>query len=187
MIKDYELTSKDEITQLAVGCGIVSWSGLTDFISALPYGRNKNRKELGLVLSEKKGTCSSKHALLKRLPDLNSVPNVKLIMGIYRMNPSNSPKIGNELLENSIEFIPEAHCYLKIDHKRIDFTTSQSDFSGIQADIIQEIEIEPGQVVDFKVNYHKDFMRRWIIESNLSFDFETIWQIREKCIENLSK
>jgi len=183
---DYKLISNDELTELAMSNGIKTWSQLTNFIKALPYGRNKNRKHLGLVLSEKKGTCSSKHALLKSIADFNNVPNIDLIIGIYRMSESNSPKIGTELTENSIKYIPEAHCYLKINGNRIDLTTKESEFDKIKKDILQEKEIKPNQVSKFKVDYHKNFVKRWLKETNSKFTFNEIWHIREKCIENLT-
>jgi len=187
MNTDYKLTSKDKLSELAKRNGIRTWNELTKFIKNLPYGRNKNRTDFGLVLSEQKGTCSSKHALLKSIADLNNVPNIKLIIGIYRMTASNTPKIGTVLAENSIEFIPEAHCYLKINDKRTDLTSEQSEFKKIENDIIQEREIEPKQVAEFKVDYHKEFMKRWLKETKSEFEFDHIWRIREKCIINLTE
>jgi len=111
--KDYKLVSKDGLTKLTNSIGIRTWNQLTKHIKNLPYGRNQNRTDFGLVLYEQKGTCSSKHALLKSIADLNNVPNIELIIGIYRMTESNTPRIGTELTKNAIEYIPEAHCYLK--------------------------------------------------------------------------
>jgi hypothetical protein len=187
MNKNYTLSSKDELTELAKSNGIDSWNSLTEFIKNLPYGRNKNRTEFGLVLSEKKGTCSSKHAVLKSIADLNNIPNIKLVIGIYRMTKLNTPKIGTELTDNSIDFIPEAHCYLKINDNRIDLTTNKSEFQKIEKDIIQEKEIEPEQVTKFKVDYHKEFIKNWLKVTNSEFDFDQIWKIREKCIKNLTE
>ena len=183
---DYKLESNDELTKLAKSFGIETWIQLMDFVQVLPYGRNKNRHDLGLVLTEKKGTCSSKHALLKSIADLNKIPNIKLIIGMYRMTESNTPKIGTELTENSIPYIPEAHCYLKINDNRIDLTSQESEFDKIEKDLLQEIEIEPSQVTAFKVNYHQDFIKQWMKETKAEFAFEHIWRIREKCIENLT-
>ena len=187
MNKDYKLKSKDKLTMLVKSKGIKSWNELTEFIKKLPYGRNKNRTDFGLVLSEQKGTCSSKHALLKNIADLNKIPNIDLVIGIYRMTELNTPKIGTELTDNSIEFIPEAHCYLKINKNRIDFTSEQSEFKKIEEDLIQEKLIEPNQVANFKVDYHKKFLKNWLNETKSKFEFDQIWQIREKCIENLTE
>ena len=186
MNTDYKLTSKDKLSELAKRNGIKTWNELTKFIKNLPYGRNKNRTDFGLVLSEQKGTCSSKHALLKSIADLNNVRNIELIIGIYRMTESNTPKIGTILSENSIEFIPEAHCYLKINGKRTDLTSEQSEFKKIEKDIIQEREIEPKQVAEFKVDYHKRFIKNWLTINKSKYEFKDIWNLREKCIKNLT-
>lgn len=187
MKKDYKLTSKDGLTELARSNGINSWNELTEFIKNLPYGRNKNRTEFGLVLSERKGTCSSKHAVLKRIADLNNVPGIYLVIGMYRMNQLNTPKIGTVLTKNSIEFIPEAHCYLNINGKRTDLTTNKSEIQKIEKDIIQEKVMEPREVAEFKVEYHKKFIKKWLKDSNSEFEFDQIWHIREKCILNLTE
>ncbi len=182
-----ELPSLDHLTLLAKKQGINSWNELTNYVKNLPYGRNQNRTDAGLVLIEGKGTCSSKHALLKRIADLNQIQNVQLVIGIYKMNQMNTPKIGNVLSNNSLIYIPEAHCYLKIDGKQIDFTSKTSDIRLIENDIVEELEIEPEQVGEFKVAYHKEFIKIWLKKSKLHFTFKEIWKIREKCIENLSK
>src|SRR5690606_13197713 len=163
-----------------------TWNELTRFVKDLPYGRNKNRTDFGLVLLEEKGTCSSKHALLKCMADLNSVPNIQLVIGIYKMTELNTPKIGTELSNNSIEFIPEAHCYLKINGNRIDLTSRDSDFKKIEKDIIQEKIIEPIEVGEFKVDYHKNFIENWLKEIKSEFELDHIWRVREKCIKNLT-
>lgn len=182
---DFELNSTDEATIYAKKLGINTWKALTVFVKNLPYSRNKNRSNFKLVLLEQQGTCSSKHALLKQLADLNHIPNVELILSIYEMNHNNTA-IGNVLLDNCIEFIPEAHCYLKIGGKRYDFTSENSNIKKIEKDIISEINIVPNQVINYKVNYHKNFVKNWIEENNIDKDFNSIWQLRESCIERLT-
>lgn len=181
------LTAKDELTTCINNNGIHTWAELIAFVKSLPYSRNANRTDLQLVITEKKGSCSSKHALLKKVADLNKIPNIQLILGMYKMDNNNTPKIGNVLLENSINYLPEAHCYLKINGKRSDVTTFQSDFEKLEKDIIQELEIEPEQVAQFKVDYHQNFLKNWISENDQNISFDALWKIREQCIANLAK
>jgi hypothetical protein len=183
---DYTLNSNDELTLLLKDNRISSWNELTKFIELLPYGRNKNRYDTDLVIKELKGTCSSKHALLKEVANLNTIPNIKLILGMYKMNSNNTPNIGDVLEKNHLDFIPEAHCYLKINGERMDYTSSNSDFKRLKNDILIEKEIEPNQVANFKVDYHKSFIKTWINEHKIPFSFEEVWNFREQCIENLS-
>ena len=164
----------------------MNFEELIDKVKNLPYGRNANRYDFSLVLSENKGTCSSKHAFLKDFADKNEIENVKLYIGIFKMNEVNTPKLGDLLSRNNIKYIPEAHCYLKINQIPVDATTSDSFYDKIKQDILEEIEIIPNQVSDFKVEYHKAFLKKWITKTNQNNTFEEIWEIREQCIEKLS-
>ena len=164
----------------------MNFKELIDRVKNIPYGRNANRHNFSLVLSENKGTCSSKHAFLKDFADKNQIENVKLYIGIFKMNETNTPKIGNLLSINNLRFIPEAHCYLKVNNVPIDATTSESFYDKIKDEIIVEIEIEPVQVNEFKVQYHQEFIKKWKMENNINLSFDEIWKIREQCINNLS-
>ncbi|WP_297868252.1 hypothetical protein [uncultured Flavobacterium sp.] len=165
----------------------MNFDELIEKVKNIPYGRNANRYNFSLVLSENKGTCSSKHAFLKDFADKNEIENVKLYIGIFKMNEVNTPKLGDLLSRNNIEYIPEAHCYLKINQIPVDATTLDSFYDKIKHDILIEIEIIPNQVSDFKVEYHKSFLKKWITETNQNNTFEEIWEIREQCISKLSE
>jgi hypothetical protein len=102
------------------------------------------------------------------------------------MSKKNTPKTGTVLSEKNIKYIPEAHCYLKYKNERIDVTSTTSDFKKIENDLIEEIEIEPFQVSEFKVEFHKNYLKIWLKKEQLDFTFQNIWDIREKCIQNIS-
>ena len=180
------LTSEDEITRSLLQIGIENWNQLLLFTRQLPYGRNKNRFDFSLVLKEKKGTCSSKHAFLKQVADSNNIKQVCLFLGIYKMTQQNTPGIGNILEMNGLEYIPEAHCYLSVEGQRIDVTSVDSDIKNIEDDILEEFEIAPTQVITYKVEFHQFFLKKWIISENLSLGFNELWKIREAAISNLS-
>ncbi len=185
-IDHQSITSTDTLSSLAVANGIKTWSEALEFIRDIPYGRNQNREDFSLVLKERKGTCSSKHAFLKKLAELNHIENVKLMIGMYKMNNINTPKIGNVISEVGLDYIPEAHCYLKVNNIRIDVTTAHADIENLANDLIEEIEIEADQVNIFKIAYHKKYIQKWIDDYNIDFDFNKVWELREKCIANLA-
>ena len=54
------------------------------------------------------------------------------MIGIFKMNEENTSKIFPLLSENQIDYIPEAHCYLKVDGIPIDVTTSESFYTKIK-------------------------------------------------------
>ena len=180
------LTANDELTKKLRTIGIKNWSELIEYIQELPYGRTSNRTDLSLVISEQKGTCSSKHALLKQVADLNDIKGIQLVIGIYKMSEANTPGIGTHLSDNGLSYIPEAHCYIKIDNSKLDLTNEDSTLTNIESEILEETEILPIQVGTYKIKYHQDYIRHWLAKNNLSHTFEEVWKIRELCIKNLS-
>ena len=185
LMKNFKLDLNITILKPIVGLGIVDFRELYQYIQELPYGRNASRFHPELVLTEKKGTCSSKHAFLKKVALEHSENDIELILGIYKMNQKNTPGIGNVLFENQLDYIPEAHCYLKFENNRIDFTNPQSDFTKIEKDILIERSIQPEDVAEFKVKYHQTFLQDWIKKESLTIKFDEVWKIREKCIHSL--
>ena len=181
------LTSNDVLTQLALGKKVTTWQKLVEHVSQLPYGRNSSRSDFGQVLTEQKGSCSSKHALLKSIADLNGIDNIELVLGIYKMDDKNTLGIGSCLQDSGLDYIPEAHCYLKINNERKDHTTINSSVDTIADVILAEHSIEPQDVVERKVEIHKSFIRDWSLQEGIDLCFEELWEIREQCIKNLTE
>jgi hypothetical protein len=102
------------------------------------------------------------------------------------MNESNTPGIGTSITNSSLDYIPEAHCYLNINGQRIDLTNPNSDINRINNDILSETDINPDQVAQYKVKYHKDYIQSWIVDHNIKLSFDEVWAIREACIAALS-
>jgi hypothetical protein len=186
-MKNILLSTTKQLSSLAITKGIDTWGQLVEYVRLLPYGRNSNRNDFSLVLKEEKGSCSSKHALLKLIANENNIPDVKLILAIYKMNKSNTPGIGLDLESYGLAYIPEAHCYLKLGDSREDYTTSSSTFDHLKNDILLEKEIDPLQVIEYKIDFHKKFITKWVNQESTSLSFEHVWLIREKCIKNLTK
>ncbi|MEL6668349.1 MAG: hypothetical protein AAFP08_05230 [Bacteroidota bacterium] len=180
------LYSIDPITRLARQANLSNWEDLLTYVQHLPYGRTSNPTDLSLVITEQKGTCSSKHALLKKLADENKIKGVELILGMYLMNEANTPGIYPVLTNSGLSAIPEAHCYLQINGLRMDLTNPQSNIDKLRGDILEEISIQPEQVGAFKRSYHKNYLRKYKKEKQLTQSFEQLWQIRENCIKALS-
>ena len=183
----YTLREDVRPTKLLVSRDILTWKETISFIQRIPYGRTSDRSDLSLVVSEGRGTCSSKHALLKVIADQNNIPDVKLILAMYKMNKSNTPGIGDVLVESGLGYIPEAHCYLSINRSEIDVTNINSNISRITKDILLKQEIEPHQIGNYKVEFHKNFLKQWMFKEKIKMSFDQVWEIREQCIKNLSQ
>ena len=174
------------ITQLFAEYGVFSFEDAQRYVQQLPYGRNANREDFSLVLSEQKGTCSSKHALLKLFADELGLKNVSLIMGIYQMNDINTPRIGDAIKNHGLTYIPEAHCYLLIDKNRMDITSTRTNFEVLQKYLLEEREIKPLDVAENKIIWHKDYLKKWIVDTDINFSLDVVWKIREQCIAALT-
>lgn len=159
-----------------------------EYVKNLPYKRNSQKDNPLCVFQDSGGTCSTKHALLKRLADENSFEELKLMLGIFKMNGSNTRKITPILEKYSLKEIPEAHNYLKIENQIFDFTRKNSKPEDFINDLIEEIQIQPEQIIDFKIKYHKNFLKKYLKENpQIPYNLDEFWKIREECIAELQK
>ncbi|WP_133128625.1 hypothetical protein [Legionella nagasakiensis] len=175
-----------QITQSFLSLGISSFNEAVNYIHSLPYGRNTSRKDYRLVLKEGRGTCSTKHALIKSLADENRV-DLDLLAGVFLMTESNAPAISQILKQYNVSAIPEAHCYLRCKGKSFDITFPDKITDPTSLIILEEISISPEQIGEYKINFHQNFIRNWINSNDLSISYEDLWSCREKCINALSE
>lgn len=163
-----------------IGCD--SLQSAARYVCNLPYGRNSDRAEFHLVLSEHRGTCSTKHALLAALAAEQDLP-VSLMIGIYDMMEANTPGVGRVLLAHGLESLPEAHCYLAYAGSRVDITRSSVSSRSFITSFHREWTIDASQIGPYKLRLHQEYVREWLHGNpDLSMSFEDLWQVREACI-----
>ncbi|WP_228462889.1 hypothetical protein [Chryseobacterium caseinilyticum] len=155
------------------------------YISKLPYKRNSDKNNILCVFDDLGGTCSTKHATLRKLALENGHTDIKLILGIFKMDTEYTWKIKNTLEKFNLNYIPEAHNYLKIDDEYFDFTKPGSDYLQFKSKLLIEREIEFDEILDEKISFHKDFLKKWIADQNIHCSLDEIWNIREQCIKDL--
>lgn len=172
-----------------IQAGAHDYRAAARFVSRLPYGRNTIVSDPLIVIRESRGTCSTKHALLRRLATEQGV-DVALVLGIYEMNERNTPGIGPVLKRHELATLPEAHCYLRFRGNRIDVTREiDADPPETSAQFLHEEDITPEQIGDYKRTLYRQFLRRWIVETGTASgrDLDELWRIREECIAALSR
>ncbi len=183
---NFSLSLNSSLSKLLIDKGIVDFKSAITYVNQLPYGRTSDRSDYPLIISENKGTCSTKHAFLKQLAVENNQETVALFIGIYQMNEINTKGVGSILNNHQLNYIPEAHTYLKINGNILDITRTTENDTSFEDSLLIEQEILPYQIADFKVQWHQNFLKKWILNEQLPYSFEKIWNIREKCIEALS-
>ena len=156
------------------------------YLRGLAYGRNSSRTDPLAVLREKRGTCSTKHALLARLAADQQLA-IRLMLGIYEMSERNTPGVGRVLEKYGLACVPESHCYLMYDDDRIDITRAVDGAEPI-AKFLHEEVISPDQIADYKVAVHQRFLRNWIetAATSRAMNLDAAWKIREECIAALA-
>jgi hypothetical protein len=184
---DFDIKASGTISTCFLSRNIGTFSLAASYIKQLPYQRNKNKEDLTTVFTDSHGTCSTKHAVLKQLATENNRDELQLILGIFKMNAINTPKISGILQEYAIRYIPEAHNYLKFEGHLLDYTFPNSAVATFKQEILEEHIIQPHQITDFKTAYHRAYLEKWLGRNFIPYSLDEIWSIRELCIQQLSK
>ncbi|TCK85677.1 hypothetical protein [Albibacterium bauzanense] len=187
-LPNFDIKPNGEISREFLSRNMFTFYQAIEFIRNLSYGRNLNKEDLITVFTDNKGTCSTKHAVLKQLAHENHFNDIKLMLGVFKMNAKNTPKVAQTLTENNLKYIPEAHNYLKYKSEFFDFTKPNVSSSDFLNDLFFETEIQPNEITRDKVQIHRSFLVNWLNEnSDIGYSLDEIWRIREQCIQNLSE
>jgi len=189
MLPNFKLHTNPSLSSKLLGLQLSDFHEVTQYVEALPYGRNSNKEDLNLVLSEQKGTCSTKHAFIVQTAFENEQPDIQLALGFYKMSARTNPEVKEVLAAYNLDHIPEAHNYILYKDERYDFTGIQNGTESPLDSIMSEMIILPNQIVNFKEHFHRFFIINWIKENDLALKFTTdkIWEIREECIQEISR
>jgi hypothetical protein len=183
----HELVDAGPVTAAvrAAGCGTLREAFALVWL--VPYGRNRDRGDFLAVLEERRGTCSSKHALLSLLAAEQRL-DITLHLGIYLMSERNTPGIEEVLARHGLPSIPEAHCFMRCDGSVVDVTRLPRQGTEPIAGFLYEERIGAGQVVEHKPRLHREFLERWAAEGRAGgLTAHELWAIREECIAALGE
>ncbi|MES2617746.1 MAG: hypothetical protein V4613_07705 [Bacteroidota bacterium] len=185
-LPNFDITANAPIANAFTERGLNTFIQAADYIMHLPYGRNTDKSQLLTVFSDNCGTCGTKHAILKQLADEHHRDDIELILGMVKMNAVNTPDVATTLKKHQLDYIPEAHNYLKYNGRIIDITKPVFTVTHDADNILREISITPEQITDYKVSYHKQFLSEWMINNGINLSLDQLWAIREQCIQDLS-
>jgi len=185
MLPNFNLTSGGKLSDRLINKEITTFHKAVKYIHKLPYGRNTRPANYWTIIHEGRGTCTSKHAYLKALAEENDIYSIHLMMSIYMMNEGNTPGVGVILDSYNLEYIIEAHTCLCYDGDRYDYTFPNTINKPWEASLLSEESIDPDQIGEYKVNYHKSILKDWIKRDQIPFSLDEIWRIREECIAAL--
>lgn len=157
-LPDFPLIAKQPTSLAYLALGVQTFHDAVLWTYQLPFGRNRDRANYMLIFDEKKGTCSTKHAALAALAAEHQMP-VELVVGICLYEGELANMLG-------VKAFPEAHCYLKYQGSYTDIT--HKDLPPKQThEVLEEHTIRPDQIGEFKLNLHKDYLKKWLHETQL--------------------
>ncbi|MGB0933935.1 MAG: hypothetical protein ACPGU5_06605 [Lishizhenia sp.] len=181
MTYNFELLKEGDFSLLLQESGIVTFNDACRFIGDIRYGRISNSRDVSLVFHERQGTCSSKHAFLKKVAEEQGAKEVELTLALFKMGAQSHPELAEIFKKHELDYIPEAHVYLKINGKVFDFTTKNK--LNCEPYLIQEESVTIDFVLSEKSDYHKNFIKKW---NKTPLSNDAVWKIREACIQQLS-
>jgi hypothetical protein len=101
--------------------GIHSFLEACRYVHELPYGYNSDRDDLMILFKERKGTCTTKHAVIATLAAELGLP-ISRGVGIYPMTEAIVTGADKILAEYGLPYVPMIHCFLEYDGFRVDLT-----------------------------------------------------------------
>jgi hypothetical protein len=187
-LPQFQIENRETVSKNFLQAGIKDYHSAIQYVWDLPYGRNSNSSDYSLVLAEKKGTCSTKHAILAKLAQEHN-KDIQLVTGIYEMCEQNTPGVGQVLEKYTLSYLPEAHCYLTYQGRRFDYTRNLKSSDQPIDSFLYEETILPDQIGEYKRTLHQAYLQEWLRNKKMDSItcWEALWGIREECIKGLEE
>jgi hypothetical protein len=118
---DVLILDRGPVSAEFLSLGIRSFLAGCRYVNELPYGYNSDRDDLMILFKEKKGTCTTKHAVIASLAEELGLPVEKNI-GIYAMTEEIVTGTDRILADYRLPYLPMVHCFLAYGDHRVDLT-----------------------------------------------------------------
>ncbi|MCB1149331.1 MAG: hypothetical protein KDK48_04130 [Chlamydiia bacterium] len=163
---NFTLEEKGPFSREYLSLGARTFLEALEWTHALPFGRNSDRTNFELIFTEKRGTCSTKHAALGALTLEMRAPAIL--------------KLAFHLKKFDRFLLPEAHVYLALPDEKIDITIPGSD-GKLHIEILEEHNILPSEIGERKSMMHELYLKRWLkSHPEIPLSAEEILKLREQ-------
>ena len=120
-IPNAEIKDKGEISKRFLELGITSFREACEYVHNIEYGYNSNYDDKMIFFKERKGTCTTKHAVITGLAEELNIPLYKYV-GVYKFTEEISTGANKILEKYKIPYVPIVHCFLVYKDYRFDLT-----------------------------------------------------------------
>jgi len=120
-LPDAEINPVGELSIKFLDLGIKTFRRACDYVHTIDYGYNTNYDDKMIFFKEKKGTCTTKHAVIAGLAEELEIPLYKHVC-IYKFTEDITTGVDEILKKFKIPYIPMVHCFLVYESYRFDLT-----------------------------------------------------------------
>lgn len=120
------LTAGSPVQDVFLGHGIASFRDACTWVQHLEYGDTTSGHTAAALLTEQRGTCSTKHGVIAMLAAEIGLP-VHKHLGFYRMDDAMVPGVRGLLEPFGLPFVPMVHCFLRYGDVHVDLTEGNRD------------------------------------------------------------
>lgn len=120
-LPDAELKPLGELSNRFLDLGIATFREACNYVHDIDYGSNTNYEDKMILFKEKKGTCTTKHAVIAGLAQELNIPLFKHVC-VYKLTEEITTGVKNILQQYEIPYVPMVHCFLVYENYQFDLT-----------------------------------------------------------------
>lgn len=186
-----EITGTGLLTKVFIDLGISNFKDASMFVHNAEYGYNSNYEDKLIFFKEKKGSCTSKHAVIGGLAEELHIPMTKEV-AIYKFTEEVATGANAILNKYNVPYVPMVHCYLVDNSHKFDLT--EGNHNGKNRPIGEDLVIYTEKVNPFisRRDEYAIFKRVLKEQILLSDEFKgieemTVLRARDEAIKLLKK
>lgn len=138
-LPDAALKPVGELSKKFIALGINTFRDACDYVHNIDYGYNSNYEDRMIFFKEKKGSCTSKHAVIAGLAEELEIALYKYVC-VYKFTEEITNGVQEILDKYQIPFIPMVHCFLV--YKEFKFDLTEGNNNGKKKPINEYIHAE---------------------------------------------
>jgi hypothetical protein len=134
-----QITLVGELSRTFLNLGIKTFKDACNYVHNIDYGYNSNYEDKMIFFKEKKGSCTTKHAVIAGLAQELGLPVYKNIC-VYKFTEEITTGVQKILDKYEIPYIPMVHCFLV--YKNYKFDLTEGNYNGKKKAIDEFIHAE---------------------------------------------
>jgi len=138
-LPDAEIKPVGELSIKFLDLGIKTFREACDYVHKIDYGYNTNYEDKMIFFKEKRGSCTTKHAVIAGLAQELNIPLYKHVC-VYKFTEEITTGVNEILKKYEIPYVPMVHCFLVYDKYKFDLT--EGNYNGKKKPINDYIHSE---------------------------------------------